>query len=68
MSPEPARMLFSSGTRGSWGEFVQQHVATVWATDFSSKKVWTTKGLVDVFVLFLIHVDSRRVYLSGAPA
>jgi putative transposase len=52
----------------SWGEFVQRHAATLWATDFFSKKVWTVKGLVDVFVLFFLHTSSRRVYLSGITA
>lgn len=53
---------------GSWDEFVRRHAATLWATDFFSKKVWTATGLVDVFVLFFIHVGSRRVYLGGISA
>lgn len=48
-----------------WTEFIKQHADTLWATDFFSKKVWTLRGLVDVFVLFFIHVESRRVYLAG---
>jgi putative transposase len=43
---------------GSWDEFIKRHAATLWATDFFSKKVWTARGLVDVFVLFFIHVGS----------
>src|SRR5262249_19007863 len=54
--------------QGGWDEFVKRHAATLWATDFFSKKVWTVKGLVDVFVLFFLHVGSRRVYLSGITA
>jgi putative transposase len=50
---------------GSWDEFLKRHVQTLWACDFFSKKVWTAKGLVEVFVLFFIHVGSRRVYLGG---
>jgi putative transposase len=53
---------------GSWDEFIKRHAATLWATDFFSKKVWTARGPVDVFVLFFIHVGSRRVYLSGVTA
>ena len=48
-----------------WADFIKQHAATLWATDFFSKKVWTLRGYVDVFVLFFIHIDSRRVYLAG---
>jgi putative transposase len=48
-----------------WAEFIKQHAETLWATDFFSKKVWTLKGFVDVFALFFIHVESRRVYLAG---
>lgn len=48
-----------------WAEFIKQHADTLWATDFFSKKVWTLKGFVDVFVLFFIHVESRRVFLAG---
>jgi putative transposase len=50
---------------GTWSEFVARHAETLWATDFFSKKVWTTCGLVDVFVLFFIHIGSRRVHVAG---
>jgi putative transposase len=50
---------------GTWSEFITRHAATLWACDFFSKKVWTTTGLVDVFVLFFIHVGTRRVHIAG---
>jgi putative transposase len=53
---------------GTWNEFLKRHAKTLWATDFFSKKVWTMRGLVDVLVLFFIHVGSRRVYLAGVTA
>ena len=32
-------------------------------------KTWTRKGLVDVYLLlFFIHIDSRRVFVSGITA
>lgn len=37
----------------------------MWTCDFFQKKIWTLGGLVDYFVLFFIHVDSRRVILAG---
>ena len=52
----------------SWDAFIKQHAATLWACDFFSKKVWTMSGLVDYFVLFFIHVGSRRVHVAGMSA
>jgi putative transposase len=53
---------------GSWTEFLQRHAATLWACDFFSTKVWTLRGRVDVFVLFFIHIASRRVHIAGMTA
>jgi len=50
---------------GSWDEFLKIHAKTLWACDFLSKKVWTMWGLKDVYILFFVHVGSRRVYVSG---
>src|SRR5262249_40639878 len=50
---------------GTWDEFIHRHAATLWATDFFSKKVLTAKGFVELYVLFFLHVGSRRVYLGG---
>src|SRR5262249_37029360 len=50
---------------GTWSEFIKRHADTLWACDFFSKKVWTRNGLVDVFVLFFIHVGMRRVHVMG---
>jgi putative transposase len=54
--------------QGSWDEFIRRHAQTLWACDFFSKKVWTRSGLVEVFVLFFIHVGSRRVHVAGMTA
>jgi len=40
-------------------------VATLWACDFFSTKVWTTTGLVEGFVLCFLHAGSRRVHVAG---
>jgi putative transposase len=53
---------------GSWDEFVQRHARTLWACDFFGQKVWTRRGLVDVFVLFFLHIGSRRVVVAGLTA
>ena len=49
---------------GTWHEFVQRHSKTLWATDFFTKKVWTPRGLVEYYVLFFIHIDTRRVHVA----
>jgi len=53
---------------GSWSDFVQRHAATLCACDFISVRSMTTRGFVDLFVLFFIHVGSRRVFVSGISA
>jgi putative transposase len=53
---------------GNWDDFITRHAATLWACDFFSKKVWTTTGLVEMFVLFFIHPGSRRVHMVGMTA
>jgi putative transposase len=50
---------------GTWTDFLKRHAATLYACDFFSKKVVTLRGVVEVFVLFFIHVSSRRVYIAG---
>ncbi|MEX0655327.1 MAG: integrase core domain-containing protein [Phycisphaeraceae bacterium] len=51
---------------GTWDEFLKIHAKTLWATDFLSKKVWTLGGLVDYYVIFFIHLETRRVIMSPA--
>ena len=53
---------------GTWDEFLKRHKETLWACDFFSKHVWTKNGLVEYFVLFFIHLGSRRVHVSGMTA
>ena len=60
--PDPRR------GEGTWSEFLKIHAKTLWACDFLTKKVWTKIGLVDYFVLFFIHVDTRKVYVAGITA
>jgi putative transposase len=59
LDPGPKR------SEGTWHDFIQRHTETLWACDFFTKKVWTRRGLVDVFVLFFMHIGSRRVYVAG---
>jgi putative transposase len=53
---------------GTWSDFVRRHAATLWACDFLSVRSATLKGFVDLYVLFFIHIGSRRVFVSGVSA
>jgi hypothetical protein len=53
---------------GTWDEFLKRHASTLWACDYFSKRVWTPKGLVEMFVLFFIQVGSLRLHLAGITA
>ena len=35
------------------------------ATDFFTAEVWTLGGLVTYYVLFFLHLGSRRVHIAG---
>jgi len=49
----------------SWKQFLQAHLEVTWATDFFTEEVWTLGGLVTFYVLFFIHLGTRRVWLAG---
>jgi putative transposase len=50
---------------GTWHDFIQRHIKTMWATDFFTKDVWTPRGLVQYYILFFINLDTRRVHVAG---
>jgi hypothetical protein len=49
----------------SWRTFVRSHAHLVAAADFFTTEVWTARGLVTYFTLFVIDVATRRVYIAG---
>jgi transposase InsO family protein len=49
----------------TWREFIRTHMDVLWATDFFSTEVWTPGGLVRLYVLFLIKLDTREVHIAG---
>ena len=52
--------------RGSWSEFLRIHADTLWQIDFFSKRIWTVQGPRQVFAMALIHVATRRVFVTPA--
>ena len=49
----------------TWASFIRQHQDVLWATDFFTTEIWTRWGLTTYYVLFFIHVRSRRIVLGG---
>jgi putative transposase len=49
----------------TWPAFIRAHLAALAGTDFFSVKVLTPHGLVTYYVLFFIHLASRRVEIAG---
>jgi len=52
-------------TTTTWKEFIRTHMDILVATDFFTAEVWTTAGLVTYYVLFFLHLASRKVYVAG---
>ena len=49
----------------TWADFIRAHMAVLAGTDFFTAEVLTLRGLVTYYVLFFIHLDSRKVEVSG---
>jgi transposase InsO family protein len=60
MAPAPKR---SQNT--TWKDFIQSHLAVLAGIDFFTVEVLSWRGLVTYYVLFFIHLESRRVSLAG---
>ncbi len=60
LPPAPARKRTTT-----WAEFIRAHLSVLAATDFFTVEVLTLRGLVTYYVLFFIHLDSRRVEIAG---
>jgi putative transposase len=44
-----------------WSVFIRTHLALMAGTRFFTAEVRTLRGLVTYYVLFFIHLESRRV-------
>ena len=49
----------------TWKEFIRAHREVLAATDFFTAEVWTGSGLVTYYVVFVMHVATRRVQIAG---
>jgi transposase InsO family protein len=60
LPPAPERKITTT-----WKEFIRTHMDVLVATDFFTAEVWTLGGLVTYYVLFFIHLGSRKVHIAG---
>jgi transposase InsO family protein len=60
IAPAPERK-----TTTTWKEFIRMHMDVLVGTDFFTAEVWTLGGLVTYYVLFCIHLGSRKVHRAG---
>jgi transposase InsO family protein len=49
----------------TWKDFIRTHLDVLVATDFFTAEVWTLGGLVTYYVLFFLHLGSRKVHVAG---
>jgi hypothetical protein len=50
----------------SWRTCLRAHWPALVAADFFTTEVWTARGLVTYYTLFVIELQSRRVHLAGS--
>jgi putative transposase len=60
IAPAPRR---SQNT--TWKDFIARHMAVMAGVDFFTVEVLTWRGLVTYYVLFFLHLETRRVSLAG---
>ena len=60
IAPAPERKRTTT-----WAEFIRTHLALLAGTDFFTVEVLTWRRLVTYYVLFIIHLESRRVDIAG---
>ena len=60
LSPAPKRKQAVS-----WKDFIRSHRDVLVGMDFFTVEILTLKGLLTYYVLFFIHLETRRVSLAG---
>ncbi len=52
--------------RTTWRQFLRTHAASIAGGDFFSTEVWTARGLVTYYTLFVIDLATRAVTIAGS--
>jgi putative transposase len=60
LDPAPER-----GKTTKWKTFLKAHAASIAATDFFTTEVWTARGLVTHYTLFVIDLATRAIEIVG---
>src|ERR1700704_4201776 len=60
IAPAPKRSRTTS-----WKDFISAHKDVLAGADFFTVEVLTLRGLVTYYVLFFIHLESRRISVAG---
>ena len=50
----------------TWRTFLRAHWHALFAADFFTTEVWTVRGLVTYYTVFVIELHSRRVHVLGS--
>ena len=59
ISPAPDRP-------SSWRTFLRAHWGAIAGADFFTSEVWTPRGLITYYTLFVLDLRSRRVHVAGS--
>jgi hypothetical protein len=54
------------GRPSSWRIFLRAHWGEIASADFFTTDVWTPRGLVTYYTLFVIDLRSRRAHVAGS--
>ncbi len=60
LAPAPQRRELS------WRQFLDRHAEVLLSVDLFTKEVWTLSGLKTAYVLFALHLATRRLVLAEA--
>jgi hypothetical protein len=60
IAPAPRR-----SQQTTWRDFIASHMAVLAGTDFFTVEVLTWRGLATYYVLFFVHLETRRISLAG---
>lgn len=60
IAPAPKR-----SQQTNWADFIRAHMAVLAGMDFFTVEVLTWRGLSTYYVLFFLHLETRRVTLAG---
>ena len=52
----------------AWRTFLRAHWRVLFAADFFATEVWTVRGLVTYYTVFVIELHSRRVHVLGSTS